>query len=48
MIRVAGQRQEFDTTFLSRTIIPDGGVIWLLKDDDETYRRLILVSEIKK
>ena len=48
MIRVSGQRLEFDPTFMGRTIKPDGGVIWLLKEDDEDYRRLILVSEIKK
>ena len=48
MIRIAGQRLEFDSTFMDRTIKPDGGVIWLLKEDDENYRRLVLVSEIKK
>ena len=48
MIRVAGQRREFDSTFMDRTIIPDGGVIWLLKEDDEEYQRLVLVSEVKK
>ena len=48
MIRMAGQRLEFDPTFMDRTIIPDGGVIWLLKEDDKDYRRLVLVSEVKK
>lgn len=48
MVRVGGQRLEFDPTFVDRTIKPDGGVIWLLKGDDEDYRRLVLVSEIKK
>ncbi len=48
MINRSGQRLEFDRTFLKRTIKPDGGVIWLKKDNDEDYRRLILVSEIKK
>ena len=41
-------RNEFDTTFLSRTIIPDGGVILLTKRDDDEYLRIILVSEVKK
>ena len=41
-------RNEFDTTFLSRTIIPDGGVILLTKEDDEEFLRIILVSEVKK
>ncbi len=48
MIGVAGHRVEFDQTFLDRTIKPDGGVIWLLKEGDDDYRRLVLVSEIKK
>ncbi len=48
MIRNSGQRLEFDQTFLERTIIPDGGVIWLEKEGDENYRRLVLVSETKK
>ena len=41
-------RNEFDTTYLSRTIIPDGGVILLTKEDDEEFLRIILVSEVKK
>ena len=48
MIRNVGQRLEFDQTFIGRTIKPDGGVIWLHKNDDENYIRLVLVSEIKK
>ena len=48
LIRVSGTRFEFDTTFNDRAIIPDGGVIWLLKDGDPDYRRLVVVSEIKK
>ena len=48
MIRVSGKRIEFDDTFRDRTIIPDGGVIWLTKDSDPNYRRLVLVSEVKK
>jgi len=48
MIRVSGVRMEFDTAFLNRTIKPDGGVIWLTSDSDENYRRLIVVSEVKK
>ncbi|MDE0229983.1 MAG: restriction endonuclease [Spirochaetaceae bacterium] len=48
MIRVSGQRSEFDPTFADRTIKPDGGVIWLTRPDDEQYRRLVVVSEVKK
>lgn len=48
LIEASGQRVEFDRTFTDRTILPDGGVIWLRKHDDESYRRLVLVSEVKK
>lgn len=48
LVKNAGLRKEFDSAFLERTIKPDGGLIWLLKDDDETYKRLVVVSEIKK
>jgi len=47
-IQISGHRREFDTTFLARTIMPDGGVIWLIKKDNSEYRRLLLVSEVKK
>ncbi len=48
MIKHSGLRKEFDNTFLKRTIKPDGGVIWLLNEDDDSYRRMVVVSEIKK
>lgn len=48
MIRVSNKRIEFDHTFSGRTIKPDGGMIWLTKKDDAEYRRLIVVSEVKK
>ena len=48
MIKSSKSRLEFDNTFLDRKIKPDGGVIWLLKDDDSSYKRLIVVSEVKK
>lgn len=48
MIRVSDTRLEFDNTFNKRKIIPDGGVIWLLRDNKPDYRRMIVVSEIKK
>lgn len=48
LIRASQTRNEFDHVFSNRTIKPDGGVIWLLKDYDEGFRRLVLVSEVKK
>jgi len=48
MIRHSRSRSEFDTVFADRTIKPDGGAIWLTKIDDDDYRRLIVVSEVKK
>lgn len=48
MIENTGQRHEFDRTFTKRDIIPDGGVIWLRRRDDDSYMRLVVVSEIKK
>lgn len=48
IIANSGLRKEFDTVFQKRTIKPDGGVIFLCKDDDPDYIRLILVAEIKR
>jgi len=48
LIKNQNIRHEFDTTFLTRTIIPDGGVILLKSKSDEDYLRIILVSEVKK
>ncbi len=48
IIESSGQRFEFDKTFLNREIIPDGGVVWLEKENDDTYRKVVLVSEVKK
>ena len=48
MIEMSKQRLEFDRTFSKRAIIPDGGVIWLEKEGEPTYCRIVLVSEVKK
>ena len=48
IIRQSGQRHEFDNVFNERTIKPDGGVIWLRKDADPDYAKIVVVSEIKK
>lgn len=44
----SGLRREFDTTFQNRTIRPDGGVIFLFRDGDPDYIRLVLVAEVKR
>lgn len=41
-------RAEFDTSFIDRKIIPDGGVLFLLKKGDPSYKKVVLVSEIKR
>ena len=48
IIQFGNSRNEFDLTFAERTIKPDGGVIYLKKRDDETYLRIVLISEVKK
>ena len=44
----SGLRKEFDTTFDDRAIKPDGGVIFLYRDDDPDYIRIVLVAEAKR
>lgn len=48
VIKRKNLRTEFDNVFPAREIKPDGGVIWLKKDDGTEPDRLVLVSEIKK
>ncbi len=48
MIKDQNCRREFDTVFNNRTIIPDGGVIFLKKTNDPDYLRIVLISEIKR
>ncbi len=43
-----GLRKEFDNTFGSRTIKPDGGIIFLKNHDDPEYLQIILISEVKR
>ena len=47
-VKVKNLQSDFDTTFLARTIKPDGGVIWLEKEVGSEPPRLVLVSEVKK
>lgn len=48
IIRDGRTRNEFDFTFQNRTIKPDGGIIYLKKEDDKEYLKIVLVSEVKK
>ena len=47
-IRSFGLRKEFDEKFLDRTIKPDGGVIILEKTNEYNYKKVILISEVKR
>lgn len=40
-------REEFDQTYFGRSIVPDGGVLFLKKKSDDTKKPL-LISEIKR
>lgn len=48
IIKDGKTRNEFDSTFVKRTIKPDGGVIYLKKDDDTEFLKIVLISEVKK
>lgn len=49
IIEAQGLRVEYDTTFKTRTIKPDGGVILLRKNNDqEKPPRIVLISEVKR
>ncbi|MFB1646626.1 EcoRI family type II restriction endonuclease [Campylobacter molothri] len=41
-------RAEFDTTFLNNKIKPDGGVLFLRKQDDPLYKKILLITEAKR
>lgn len=46
-IKGSGLRREFDTSYLKRRIKPDGGVIWL-KKNNENSMKMLLVAEVKR
>ncbi len=48
MVKDQNCRKEFDSVFNHRTIIPDGGVIFLKKTNDPNYLRIVLISEVKR
>lgn len=47
-IKKAGLRTEFDTDYIDRRIIPDGGVLFLRKKSDPEYKKVLLISEVKR
>lgn len=49
-IRAKKVRSEFDTSYIDRKIIPDGGILFLVKHIDgvEVDRKPILIAEIKR
>jgi len=47
LIKSKNVRSEFDYNFNDRTIVPDGGVLYLEKKDG-TFKKPILISEVKR
>lgn len=47
-IRNSKVRAEFDTQFLDRAIFPDGGILFLCKKDEENFKKVLLVTEVKR
>lgn len=41
-------RAEFDTNFFENKIKPDGGVLFLRKKDDGSYKKILLITEAKR
>ncbi len=47
LIKTKKIRNEFDYDFIDRTIVPDGGVLFLEKKDG-SFKKPILISEVKR
>lgn len=47
LIKTKKIRNEFDYEFIDRTIVPDGGVLFLEKKDG-SFKKPILISEVKR
>jgi hypothetical protein len=47
-IKNGGIRKQFDTSWKSNAIKPDGGFLILKKRDDDNYQKLILAAEVKR
>lgn len=46
--RQSGLRTNYDSTFINRTIRPDGGLIMLTKPNDPSYKKILLIAETKR
>lgn len=47
LIRTKNIRNEFDFDFNDRTIVPDGGVLYL-ESNDKSFKKPILIAEVKR
>ncbi len=47
-IKNQGLRAELDTNFLDRVIKPDGGILFLRKKDNISFKKILLITEIKR
>lgn len=47
-IKTTNIRKQFDTSYCNNTIKPDGGFLFLVKRDDENYKKLLLAAEVKR
>ena len=47
IIKQSEIRDDYDHTFLKRTIKPDGGAIFLTKDSEPSEKKIIIISETK-
>jgi len=47
-IKSSKLRKEFDEKYVKYKIRPDGGIIWLMKNSDQKYKRPVLISEVKR
>ncbi|WP_223810446.1 MULTISPECIES: EcoRI family type II restriction endonuclease [unclassified Campylobacter] len=41
-------RVQFDTNFSQHSIKPDGGILFLRKQDDENFKKVLLITEAKR
>lgn len=47
LIKTRGVRDEFDFSFIDRSIVPDGGVLFLRKKDG-SFKKPLLIAEVKR
>ncbi len=47
-IKDSGIRKDFDMQYKRHLIQPDGGIIWLIKKSDKSYKKPVLIAEVKR